>query len=607
MNITQYYSKQDNNPPIFRCRVTLQKGYTVVDASEAFYRYVGSNSARPFPLLVHPEDADCVKDAFEHLDEEPQRLIFRLLCDDGSYRYMYGVFEYNGREQDGFRFVDVNILDIMRIHYRFDSDFAKLLKYRKFMSHSDQLYFEYVYSSDQLVIFEYINNRAIQRFKDTVANLQKRVLESEEYTFKQKAEFESLQEYLKNFAETMELELDGELFGLECGYIYLSGGIVYIENAKEMMAGTIKVTGEVKRDDKYYLGSHAFDNATGVYNKRAIKELAMELVAKAKNNKVLLSVMDIDDFKNINDTFGHMMGDEIIAKVAEIIRTILGNRGYVGRFGGDEFMVVTDKVTDVEDFSQIFKTIRKNIMWSCGEMLSNMEVTLSIGLATCPDHATSYEELFKIADKCLYIAKAKGKNRVIHYKPELHSGFDMAKESKDKSMPMTFGQACDEVVNLMGNTLVNTFEEMDKDIHGFLNKYGVDRVIICEGKDYKTCHVVEGHNLCEDAPEPVENMDFWNQDNANALFDSNGVLVKNKVDPLEDTHPLTYEGLTRQGTECFVAVKVNMDTGHQLMVFYDVVQRHRKWSTNESGLLHIGAWVIARRYLRVVTDPANKI
>ena len=102
--------------------------------------------------------------------------------------------------------------------------------------------------------------------------------------------------------------------------------------------------------------------------------------------------MDIDDFKNINDTFGHVMGDEVIAKVAEIIRTSLGNRGYVGRFGGDEFMVVTDRVKDAENFSKIFKTIRKNITWSCGEMMPNMEVTLSLGLATYPDHASNYDE-----------------------------------------------------------------------------------------------------------------------------------------------------------------------------------------------------------------------
>ncbi len=599
MNITKYYSEQDKNIPIFRGRATLQKGYTIVDATEPFYRYVGSNSARPFPMLVHPEDVECVKDALNRLEEEPQRLIFRLLCDDGSYRYMYGVFEHNGREEAGFRFVDVNVLDIMRIHYRYDSEAVKILKYRKYLSLADELYFEYSYADDQITIFEYINDRAIQRFKDTLSNLQRQVAESKEYTFKQKAEFESLQEYLKNYAQTIDLELDGELFGLDCGYMHLNGGIVYVNNTKEMMAGTFKITGEIKRDDKYYMSPHAFDNATGVYNKRAIKEIAMELIANAKDNKVLLSVMDIDDFKNINDTFGHVMGDEVIAKVAEIIRTSLGNRGFVGRFGGDEFMVVMDKVKDAENFAGIFKTIRKNIAWSCGEMMPNTEVTLSLGLATYPDHATNYDELFKVADKCLYIAKDKGKNRVISYKPHLHADFDMAAATSKKHMPMTYEQLCAAVTELMNSEATARVEDFDKDLRSFLQCYNIDRVILCSGDDYECIRIVQSEEVSEDVPGAVSDMAFWNEPDASVLFDKNGILVKNKISPFKDTHPAVYETLFAQGTECFVAVKVQPASGPKMLVFFDDIQRRHKWSNQEAGLLNIAACIIARRYLRL--------
>ncbi len=600
MNITEYYSEQDKNPPIYRSRATLQKGYTVVDATESFYRYVGSNSARPFTFLVHPDDADCVKEALERLDEAPQRLVFRLLCENGSYRYMYGVFEYSGREQGGFRFVDVNMLDIMRIHYRYDSDSVKLLKYRKYMSLSDDLYFEYIYSTDVLTIFEYINDRATRRFEDTLTNLQKKVSASDIFTFKQKAEFEGMYEYLKNFAQTMELELDGELFGLDCGYMHLNGGIVYVNNAKELMAGTIKVTGEIKKDDKYYMTPHAFDNATGVYNKRAIKEIAMELISKAKDNKVLLSVMDIDDFKNINDTFGHVMGDEVIAKVAEIIRTSLGNRGYVGRFGGDEFMVVTDKVKDSDDFSGIFKTIRKNIMWSCGEMMPNMEVTLSLGLATYPDHAGNYDELFKVADKCLYIAKDKGKNRIISYKPHMHADFDMAAATSKKHMPVTFEQLCAAVAGLMNGDAAAGLEGFDKDLCSFLQCYNIDRVSIYGGEGYMCLRTLQNEEMPEGVALALPDMAFWDDEDANTLFGETGVLVKNNIKPLKDTHPAVYEQLFAQGTDCFVAVKVQFALGQKMLVFFDDVQQHHKWSNQEAGLLSIAAYTIAQRYLRLM-------
>lgn len=600
MNITEYYSEQDKNPPIFRGRATLQKGYTVVDATEPFYRYVGSNSPRPFPLLVHPDDAESVKDALERLDENAQRLIFRLLCDDGSYRYMYGVFEYNGREQDGFRYIDVNMLDIMRIHYRYDSDAVKLIKYRKYMSLAEEIYFEYVYATDEINVFEYINTRSVSRYRDTLSNLQESVNKSEKYTFKQKAEFESFYECLKNYAQTMELEIDGELFGLDCGYMHLNGGIIYVNNAKEMMVGTFKITGEIKKDDKYYMGPHAFDNATGVYNKRAIKEIAMELIAKSKDNKVLLSVMDIDDFKNINDTFGHVMGDEVIAKVAEIIKTTLGNRGYVGRFGGDEFMVVTDKVKDAEEFTKIFKTVRKNIVWSCGAMMPNTDVTLSLGLATYPDHATNYDDLFKVADKCLYIAKDKGKNRIISYKPHLHANFDMAAATAKKNMPMTFEQLCAAVTELMNSGEAVALEGFDKDLRSFLQCYNIDRAIIYGGEDYCCLRTIQNEEMPEDVPMAVPSMAFWEEPEASVLFDGNGVLVRNNIKPLKDTHPIVYEQLAAQGTDCFVAVKVQPVEGQKMLVFFDDVQKHHKWSNQEAGLLNIAACTIAQRYLQMM-------
>lgn len=605
MNITKYYSKEDKNPPIYRGRATLQKGYTVVDADESFYRYIGANSARPFPKLVHPDDAACITEALAILDEEPQRLIFRLLCGDGSYRYMYGVFEYNGREKDGFRFVDVNLLDIMRIHHRYDSDFVRLTKYRKFMSLSDELYFEYVFESDYLTIFEYINNRAVQRYKDTLSTLQQSVSANDKFTFKQKAEFESFAEYLRNSAETMELEVDGEVFGLDCGYMHILGGLVYVNNTKELMAGTITVMGDLKKDDKYYMGAHAFDNATNVYNKRAIKEIAMELVANAGDNKVLLSVMDIDDFKNINDTYGHMKGDEVIAKVAEIIRTTLGNRGFVGRFGGDEFMVVTDKVADAKDFGDIFTIIRKNIMWSCGELLSDMTVTLSLGVATYPDHASNYEELFNVADKCLYIAKAKGKNRLIKYTPEMHANFEMSAETADKRMPMTLEQSCAAVVGMLEGFGKDNQERFEKSVQEFLISYNIDRVLLCSGKEYQKEYVVYHPELSEEEYSVVENMAFWKQDSASDLFDKKGVLVRNNVLPFEDTHPDVYEALSSQGTDNFVAVKVKTADGSEMLVFFDMIKQHRKWSSREEALLYISAWTIVQRYLVMLSEIKN--
>lgn len=602
MNITEYYSKGDNTAPTYRCRATLRQGYMVIDADESFYRCVGANSALPFTKMVHPEDEECVTQALNSLGAEMQRLIFRLQKEDGAYRYMYGVFSYNGREQDGFQFIEISMMDIIRMHYRYNGDYTRMQKYRRLMSFSEEMYFEYVHGEDKLTIYEYVNNRAIHRFQGILSELAAQIADNPNYTFKQKAEFESFQEYFKNNAETMELELDGELLGMDCGYLHISGGALYVNNVREMIVGTVRVTGGINKNDKYYMSPHAFDNASGVYNKRAIKELAMELVNTSKKT-VLLAIIDIDDFKTINDTFGHTAGDEIIAKVAGAIKNTLGNRGYVGRFGGDEFMVVTDKVVSADSFALIFKTIRKNIAWSSSEYLGGMEVTLSIGVASCPDHASTYEELFKIADKCLYIAKDKGKNRIISYKPELHADFVMTGEDTKKRMPMTVSQSCQAVVNIMegwGNDSPALFEDS---LEKFIETYDMDRISIYAGDGYQLLYSTSRKSL-EDVSEPFDNMAFFDREDAGVLFGTTGIFVKNKI---QENDNLSFcRKLYGNGTENFVAVKVTPAVGPKMLVFFEMIHRHSKWSSMEEGLLRIAGWSLVQRYL-VMSGYSDKI
>lgn len=102
-----------------------------------------------------------------------------------------------------------------------------------------------------------------------------------------------------------------------------------------------------------------------------------------------LTIIDVDDFKTINDTYGHMFGDEVLSRVSEIIRSDLNARGVAGRFGGDEFMILFENVKSEQELRLILKTITKNIQWA-------------------------------FADKALYIAKAKGKNRYIIYDGRKH-------------------------------------------------------------------------------------------------------------------------------------------------------------------------------------------
>ena len=126
-----------------------------------------------------------------------------------------------------------------------------------------------------------------------------------------------------------------------------------------------------------------------------------------------------------------MFGDEVLSRVSEIIRSDLNARGVAGRFGGDEFMILFENVKSEQELRLILKTITKNIQWAFAD--KEVSVTTSWGIAKYPEDGSSLEELFKIADKALYIAKAKGKNRYIIYDERKHGNIVTDREIQQNS------------------------------------------------------------------------------------------------------------------------------------------------------------------------------
>ena len=167
------------------------------------------------------------------------------------------------------------------------------------------------------------------------------------------------------------------------------------------------------------------DPGTGLLNKRAVTEYAKDLIDLGSPGcNVTIAIIDIDDFKTINDTYGHSFGDEVLIKAAEIIQNAIGDKGVAGRIGGDEMFIVLKDMKSHDEIRLILKEIRTNIEWAYrnGEY-SDLVTTCSIGCATYPADADNFADLFNVADKLLYLAKEKGKNRYIIYEEEVHGQY----------------------------------------------------------------------------------------------------------------------------------------------------------------------------------------
>ncbi len=155
------------------------------------------------------------------------------------------------------------------------------------------------------------------------------------------------------------------------------------------------------------------DHLTSLLNKSSItRTLTEELTASLRDCRwVSVILIDIDQFKSMNDVHGHLMGDRILQVVAREIRSIIRRRDKAGRFGGDEFMIVLPE-TGPRGALRLAQRIRSNIQNMAGVSLGlSTTITASIGAASCIATDANQDLLLEHADQALYRAKSLGRNR----------------------------------------------------------------------------------------------------------------------------------------------------------------------------------------------------
>lgn len=174
---------------------------------------------------------------------------------------------------------------------------------------------------------------------------------------------------------------------------------------------------ETERDiliDKFQTLSNT-DDLTGLYNRRALLEKLEEEIKRAKryNSKLSLLLCDLDYFKEVNDSFGHDVGDKVLQIIANLIHKSLRDIDILGRYGGDEFLIILPE-TSIKGA----KHIAKRILYIINKQkininnFKNIKTTMSIGITEFNPYKEDIKSFIKRADNALYMAKDKGRNRV---------------------------------------------------------------------------------------------------------------------------------------------------------------------------------------------------
>lgn len=157
------------------------------------------------------------------------------------------------------------------------------------------------------------------------------------------------------------------------------------------------------------------DPLTGSYNRRYLNHRLSEEITRYNRYKHPFSfiMLDLDKFKEYNDTYGHISGDRLLKILTSVMEKSLRNVDIAARFGGDEFVVIFPQATK-EDAVQITNRLKERIDKAFQKIEVEMPLTISMGLTTFPDDATSIGELLERTDEALYLAKKGGGNKVVY-------------------------------------------------------------------------------------------------------------------------------------------------------------------------------------------------
>ncbi|MBQ7918434.1 MAG: GGDEF domain-containing protein [Lachnospiraceae bacterium] len=565
---------------IFDCELHVRQDMTVAYASEGYYQFVDTKSMLPVTDFLGREATELLK-GINGLLKEPIECITTIDNLNGRIHHIYMRAENSARiESEGEHLYRLIMYDYKQLKARNDKAEEWLIKYRNFLSWSKLFFFEYNIASNNFIVYRYANEQAA---KLVDVDLDEFFMNRKESLKRDLSEIEQMNRfvtYLKEGSMSFEMEFtrpQGEkevackVFGAQ------------MRNDRNFMIGVFQPVNQSEEEEQeYFMKTSSKDAATGLLNKSAAAEFSLEQLRKKDGKVRWIVMMDIDDFKFINDTYGHLFGDEVISRMAAIAKKTLGRRGIVGRFGGDEFYLFIDGIEDREELRNFLKTMVRSFYY---EFSPNLKVTASIGVSKYPDDGTDYEVLMSKADKALYIAKEKGKNRHIIYDEQLHGSYEqsdkhlnavkytISKEKKTKALSELFcGLTVSGIEHLKNNEVLTTICQV----------LDIDAISVCS--DFGTRYIcgTEGHLLGKNG---VHNL--LQNEKYLRMFGKDGVYIENKAAKLISVLPDIYVEFKKSDIGATIQCIGKVDGRPHSWVSFDVLGTSRKWNDADVELFTI--------------------
>ncbi|MGN0678803.1 MAG: GGDEF domain-containing protein [Oscillospiraceae bacterium] len=317
------------------------------------------------------------------------------------------------------------------------------------------------------------------------------------------------------------------------------------------------------------------DPLTGVYTKERITDYAKQRINE-RHQRTAIAIVDLDDFKQVNDNFGHSKGDEVLRRISDILIQSVGNMGKVGRIGGDEFFVVYDDFENIQQVRFTMMGMRSLATTAYSEEKDGFSTSLSVGCSVYPDdYNGTFEEMFKLADAFLYRAKDKGKNRYIVYNEEKHGPakdiikYGFKKSGFDKS---------ELVCKLMNSIVCGERLDVDDVLESVARYFSIERIVLydktnrCIKSQYGQKHLTL---------ELIRRTIGYIYDEGLTREYVNGFFTTNNSEYFAGRAPEVFKKLMEQSNFAFQHFVVHGKSGKEYVLSLDAVNAHTTWNLGD--------------------------
>ncbi|MBQ8181399.1 MAG: GGDEF domain-containing protein [Ruminococcus sp.] len=566
-------------------RVVVDKSFHTQSADEVFFRYFGNDVIYSIRRTIDDEDFPRILECIEEASEgEIRRTVIRMKGINGIPRYILAAVKKLPSSAGDEPLFGISFSDVFSLENLAYIRQRKISEYRYVLSLISDLAFEYSFETGELKIYMFDCCREIVLVSENLEKWRQDSIDAGYIQSRYINTFNSLCRDIRNGVYRFDYEIESSVLTKgESRELCLFRGITrYDSPDRKKVSGIISVVSsrQKSKDINMTIESNK-DSISGLLNKRSVTTFATKLLEDKPSGTISLVILDIDNFTEINSSYGHLFGDEVIYRIAGIVKNEIGSHGIAGRISGSSFLIVLEDIRDEEDLRGVLRAIRTNTEFAFADRSENFRLTCSMGISSYPKDSSDYDELFMQADKALYIAQQKGQNRYVIYDIEKHGPVE--KDAENKIVYLGNNNSSSETLSFMGRLAESLVLGRIPDISVLLeqirSQFAIDDICVYAGKDMNlilSC----GNAQSKNAAYLLENA-------YTERFTGDGVFVIDNVNELEGRDDNAFAQLTAQkigGAVQYLMTENNVIKG---MISFCYISRFKKWSVSDISYLSI--------------------